>query len=251
MCGVFGYIGTDLDKTQIYEIMSLAGTRGPHAHGMAYLCESEQKICETRDKLHKHRTIASENIKNDAYAGIGIHTHIFASRCMQAKVSIRKGLGRIKPEILMKDIMPAALIGHCRLSTSGDYHDMRNNQPIVSDMGFAVSHNGNIPRSSELARKTGVSLKTDCDSEILLRIAEKYGIEDTIMMFSHYPMTVLFLQQDKIFAYRNQMPLFIRRDSRGIYLCSRRFRRAEAVPNGELLRLEGGNRNGNCNHEAV
>ncbi len=172
MCGVFGFCGIKPDADLLQEIALLAGTRGPHAHGIYWTDEN------------------------------GNH--------------IRKGAGQIKPAIL-KDVMPALLIGHCRLSTSGTYHMEQNNQPIVCG-GIAVSHNGNIPDYLELSRETGIALSTCCDSEILCHLAGRYGIEKAISATKGAPTALLLLHNNQLTVFRKKLPLYVLH-TEGSYYC--------------------------------
>lgn len=195
MCGLFGFCGTVPEQNLLQEIAVLAGTRGPHAHGIAW----------------------GED----------------------GKISYRKGEGRIKPSFL-DGIRPALLIGHCRLSTSGTYHKMQNNQPIISG-DIAVSHNGNILKYADLAKKMNIHLETDCDSEVLCKIAEKYGFDTAIQTASGAPIALLLLQNNTITAYRYRMPLFFLSRESGFYFCSRKFESAEPIPECKIMKFEGGN----------
>lgn len=65
---------------------------------------------------------------------------------------------------------PTAILGHTRYSTSGDWHDNRNNQPLVAG-GLAVAHNGLVSMATqpEFEAAYKVKTKTANDSEVLLR----------------------------------------------------------------------------------
>ena len=66
------------------------------------------------------------------------------------------------------------LIGHVRMATHGDPNDPVNAHPFSSKDGkLHVVHNGIIFGHRVIARRLGVHLTTDCDSEILLRIIER------------------------------------------------------------------------------
>lgn len=68
---------------------------------------------------------------------------------------------------------PAALIGHCRLATSGGPGVI---QPLlIGGTGLAVAHNGNYYGHRELAALHGFPLATACDSEVLGFMAARLG----------------------------------------------------------------------------
>lgn len=70
----------------------------------------------------------------------------------------------------------SSLIGHTRLATHGAIHDNINNHPHISTCGnMGLVHNGIISSHLSIARNTGVIMRGDCDSEVLLRVFEKNG----------------------------------------------------------------------------
>jgi glutamine phosphoribosylpyrophosphate amidotransferase len=76
---------------------------------------------------------------------------------------------------LLKD-RPKSLVGHCRYSTSGDWKDPRNNQPIVR-FGRALVFNGVIDMGTkeEMERRHGVDLETENDGELALWALNKWS----------------------------------------------------------------------------
>ena len=69
------------------------------------------------------------------------------------------------------------LLGHCRFYTNGTPEDHKNNHPHLSDDNkMALIHNGIIGGFSGL--KKNYPCKSDCDSEVILRIIESE--EDTL-----------------------------------------------------------------------
>jgi glucosamine 6-phosphate synthetase-like amidotransferase/phosphosugar isomerase protein len=59
-----------------------------------------------------------------------------------------------------------AMIGHCRWATHGSHLDNRNNHPHTAGRGWLV-HNGVVHNYRALADQFQLSLKTQCDSEVL------------------------------------------------------------------------------------
>lgn len=62
-----------------------------------------------------------------------------------------------------------AIVGHCRYATHGDPRDNANNHPHAAGDAW-LAHNGVIRGHERIAREHGVSLETDCDSEVLAKI---------------------------------------------------------------------------------
>lgn len=115
------------------------------------------------------------------------------------------------------------IVGHFRLSTSGDWRDPANNQPLHFG-GCAVAHNGNIPDWRERAERLGLKLTTSCDSELVARTLDaaptftytalsKTGI-------SALPHAVLALRPGVFLATRRSLPLFVWVAPEGTYYSS-------------------------------
>ena len=69
----------------------------------------------------------------------------------------------------------SVVLAHNRHATHGDPRDSRNNHPFVSDDGrYALVHNGVVADFRELAQRHRLRLKSQCDSEVLLRLVERY-----------------------------------------------------------------------------
>lgn len=71
-------------------------------------------------------------------------------------------------EAKLRAFTPKLLIGHCRYSTSGDWRNPENNQPIVR--GNALVFNGVIDMGTkqEMEARYGVLLENENDGELLL-----------------------------------------------------------------------------------
>lgn len=89
------------------------------------------------------------------------------------------------------DPLPDSMILHTRYSTSGDWRDDQNNQPLVTGI-LALVHNGIVSMGTkeEMEQAYGVALTTQNDSEIILRnidrhLAQGEGISTSIYAGLH------------------------------------------------------------------
>ena len=64
-----------------------------------------------------------------------------------------------------------SLVGHVRAATHGNPRKNKNNHPFVGQR-FALTHNGVLKNHLDVADLFGLSLQSDCDSEVLLRLIE-------------------------------------------------------------------------------
>lgn len=100
-------------------------------------------------------------------------------------------------------------IWHNRYSTSGDWHDMANNQPI--DMGvLSVALNGVITMApkDEWEEEFGVRCVSSNDAEILARVLEKGGDPGKFVTSIRGSVAAVWLQGGKVWTVRNlQRPL--------------------------------------------
>lgn len=71
----------------------------------------------------------------------------------------------------VRRLLPPRLIFHARYSTSGDYRDHANNQPIDVNLGTSLAFNGIISMMTkeQMEEFWGVKLETYNDGEIFLR----------------------------------------------------------------------------------
>lgn len=136
MCGIFGFAGrprAGMEKTFrafMNELALATEHRGPHATGVAGY------ISPARSIVAKGDVRARQFIKTPAW------DKAMASRSM---------------------------IGHCRYATHGSPKDNRNNHPFESGK-WAMVHNGVIYGHEAIAHQYGLKLKSECDSEIILRL---------------------------------------------------------------------------------
>ena len=83
--------------------------------------------------------------------------------------------GREFAALRRKNVVMA--IGHTRLATTGAPAVNGNNHPHLAG-AWALVHNGFIPLHERKATILGVSLKSQCDSEILAQALNRYGEAD-------------------------------------------------------------------------
>jgi len=148
----------------------------------------------------------------------------------------RKFVGKIEShldEIMRIGVMEStAMIGVCRLATSGTWRDERNNQPMVN-AEYAVVHNGNFYNDTLIFAKYQYVPKTNCDSEAILAMLEsgvRCGEEIIEEMSPRVPFAALILSREgQITPLRTEHPLFESRYPEGMYYCSRSMSGSESV----------------------
>lgn len=107
---------------------------------------------------------------------------------------------------LIPDTLPTRIIFHARYSTSGDYHDMLNNQPIVID-GDALVFNGTVDMGTktEMEQRNGLTMHTDNDGELVLRDIQGGDLfrrlRDNLVTFAG----IVLRGNGEMFALRNAM----------------------------------------------
>jgi len=83
-----------------------------------------------------------------------------------------------------------SFVGHARAATHGEPADNRNNHPFISDdRELFLVHNGILTNHQQVADRLKLQLRTDCDSEVLLRLLETApsvagGIQDCLRLVS-------------------------------------------------------------------
>lgn len=104
----------------------------------------------------------------------------------------------------LKTIRPRQLIGHTRYSTSGDYLDHTNNQPIVLG-GITLVFNGVIDMRArqEWAKDYGGVFETDNDGEIFLRHIQNGGCPVKFLASKRCSFAGLYFQDGQMSAIRN------------------------------------------------
>lgn len=196
MCGIFGMIGNIPAEHQreahmvLTNLFRVSMTRGKDASGFAAI-HNEPRASLVTDK----RPISSPK---------------FVKRCMKYKA--------------LKKAMPAIFIGHTRLSTAGNPSRGRNNHPF-SNTEYSMVHNGVIRDWKDAVKNNGIKMRSETDSELILRIIERYsdpleGVQtalDTLHKDSAMAVGLLRHSGDDI-----KLSLF-RNDGRPLYIMAAPF----------------------------
>lgn len=117
-----------------------------------------------------------------------------------------------------------AIIGHCRFATHGLPSNNVNNHPHPSGSGW-IAHNGIVHEYRELAKKFRLSMSSDCDSEVLARMVERFKgsyqvrLRATCRMVSS-PCAILGLWGNRVYVARYGNPLHHSECQEGVYFAS-------------------------------
>jgi glutamine phosphoribosylpyrophosphate amidotransferase len=129
----------------------------------------------------------------------------------------------------------SSLIGHTRYSTSGDWRELNNNQPIhirSGNLGVSVVFNGVIHQGtkSEIENDFGFSLETANDGEVFARKVLLDEDWETWVREGSFSFAGLFIRNGEITAIRNKnRPLWYAIADRNVYVASTQdiFRRTK------------------------
>lgn len=141
MCGILGYSCSVSPSKEFLDKFSklfvLTESRGNQASGLAWA--SENKIWWTKEPLS-----AEEYIKTKPYK-----------------------------QFLAE--APLLAIAHTRYATHGDIKTRANNHPHISAKhSLALVHNGVLYQHEELVSKHSLTMTGQCDSEVLIRLIDKF-----------------------------------------------------------------------------
>lgn len=215
MCGVFGFIANNPDERVDLEALS--------------------KVAAATERR-------------------GPHAFGFAWVDGRGRLRAFKQQGRITDHLTTLELArdAVAIVGHCRYSTHGDPANNLNNHPFPCDGGWLV-HNGVIHHHRELVGKHELTPMTDCDSEVLALMAERFDgsrhrrLAHAAAEASRSPLVTLGLwsRRTELVMVRNGNPLHVAYAKRGTYIASLATdmpARPRRVANGQAvsLRFAGG-----------
>lgn len=136
----------------------------------------------------------------------GVHAFGFAYITPEGALECRKALDFDALMWKLPEILPHKIIFHNRYSTSGDFREMANNQPIVRD-GAALVFNGTVDMGTkeEMERRHDVSLTTDNDGELVL--IDCLSNNDPFRRLRDDKATYagIFLHPRRMYAFRNAL----------------------------------------------
>lgn len=129
----------------------------------------------------------------------GMHAYGYAAITKNGSKHISKGPS-LKTLLNNMPETPQLLIGHCRYSTSGDYLDNNNNQPLTFNEESLV-FNGVIDMrtKSEMERAHGIKMSSDNDGEIMLQSKDRMALLKTDITYSG-----LVLKTNAVQFFRNE-----------------------------------------------
>ena len=134
----------------------------------------------------------------------------------------------------LKECRPNLFIAHFRYSTSGDYKDFNNNQPL-SNENISLIFNGTISMQGkkEMELEYNIELPSENDGWLLLnKINDDSWLNGTKLTYA-----TTWLDSGALYARKNKKrPLWMSADSEKIILCSTEsiFKRA-GINNAEIL----------------
>jgi glutamine phosphoribosylpyrophosphate amidotransferase len=127
----------------------------------------------------------------------GMHAYGYAA--IQDGVLKEHKSNSLKPLLVSID-KPTRLIGHCRYSTSGDYRDMANNQPLRFGDEYLV-FNGVIDMrtKAEMEAAHKIKMQSENDGEIMLQAENRLEMLKSGITFSG-----LTLKSHALAFFRNE-----------------------------------------------
>ena len=174
MCGIMGYVrmteNTSKMKPILRDALANIQERGTHASGFT--------------------------VVNREGAVFSVKHHIPSSGLAHTKW-FKKNVGNDL------DLM----IGHARFATHGAPENNDNNHPFWSkDFRWSIVHNGVLMGGYDDVKDV---LVTECDSEVILRYIEKYGMIEgyrkfTRQVMGRYAVLVVDAIENKVFAFRDE-----------------------------------------------
>lgn len=178
MCGILAFSTNNFIPKHL-EIIKLlfqnSKVRGTHAFGVYYKLDNGDRQVNRHNKQHSLTKLYQEFDNIEQILGVS------------SKVSIK-------------------LIGHNRYSTSGDWLNHNNNQPIITEENNGLVFNGVIDMREKIEWENEYQIKfnTENDGEILLRL----GLDNPIDFINRKKCTfagAILTNDDRLIVMRNKM----------------------------------------------
>lgn len=201
MCGIMGFINknkgghlTDIQRENIMALVEGISDRGLDASGVAVW----------------------HSFKVDKNGNYDVSLFKWPQSSMELAIS------RYLREILRKPVV--AMIGHARAATHGAPINNMHNHPFVSRRGTVfLVHNGIVWDEGKKAVED--LLLGECDTEILIRHIEKFGIKEAFNKAADwhlpsYAVLMLYPPTKKFYFIRRDNPVYIRNTITSLYVAS-------------------------------
>lgn len=185
MCAVLGYYSpapTPSDADKLASLLLNSKVRGLHSFGIAYYAPD--------DTLQTTKSLDLADI-------------------LSALKSLRSEL-------------PQRIIAHCRYSTSGNFHDPLNNQPLHHH-GIALAFNGvlHMGTKSEMELTCGEPMQTDNDGELFIKHLRTHGDTTAFLRSTRGSFAGCWLHDGRLHAQRNpRRPLWCAKSGQATFIAS-------------------------------
>ncbi len=117
----------------------------------------------------------------------------------------------------------------------------RSNQPVYShDKRFVMAYNGEVYNYMELARQFRIETKTSSDSEVVLELFAKKGVEFVNFLNGMFAIAIYDTKENRLFLFRDRVgikPLFYYQSSNNFVFSSELKALQNALPK-EWLQIE-------------
>ena len=139
-----------------------------------------------------HRLFIESKIRGMHAYGYAAHLHSGETVCHKSN--------QLLPLLKTMPKFPRLLIGHCRYSTSGDYKNHLNNQPLRHGDEY-LAFNGVIDMRTkpEMERAHRIKMESDNDGEIMLQAPDRLALLRDEITFSG-----LVLKTASVQFFRNE-----------------------------------------------
>lgn len=180
-------------------------------------------------------------------ASRGPHSHGYAE-LHYGSFHTHRGEGDSTNALAMLLDEPArACLGHSRLATvgwNGDRVSLDDTMPFLVGR-CAVVHNGNVTRYKEIATDYHFKLRTDCDSEIIAHLYDRFSqpsdrcdpLRLTVEAIDEgRPYVIAVLDRyGRLILRRRGLPLYAGGIDQAAYICSREFSNSVLIPESRTV----------------